>query len=99
MHLGVERMRPADLCVATSWETAYPVRDFHAARRKAYFVLDYEPAFFPAGAAATLAEATYGFGFPAVCGGRWLADTLRRRGSAAVPFRFGFDSSVYWPDS
>ena len=33
-HLGVEDMRPAELCLATSWITAYPLRAFAACRRR-----------------------------------------------------------------
>jgi glycosyltransferase involved in cell wall biosynthesis len=98
VYVGVERMRSAEVCVATCWESAYPVRDFQGARKKAYVVMDYEPAFFPAGAAAMLADATYGFGFHAVCVGAWLAEMLSERGQRVTSFRLAFDEKVYTPN-
>jgi hypothetical protein len=51
VHAGVTQMPPSEICVASSWETAYAVRDVEACRRKVYFVRDYEPSFYPASAA------------------------------------------------
>jgi glycosyltransferase involved in cell wall biosynthesis len=97
VHLGVTQMPPSEICVASSWETAYAVRDFDACLRKVYFVQDYEPSFYPASAEMVLAENTYRFGFDCICAGRWLAEKMRGYGSRAESFDLAYDPSVYSP--
>jgi glycosyltransferase involved in cell wall biosynthesis len=81
---------------ATSWETAYPVLTSPARGERCYFVQDFEPWFYPAGAAALCAEATYRFGFHGVTAGRWLAERLRRDyDMPAGHFDFGCDLEHY----
>jgi glycosyltransferase involved in cell wall biosynthesis len=97
VDLGVEEMPPAEVCVASSWETAYAVRDFGACRRKLYFVQDFEPSFFPASTESVLAENTYRFGFECICAGRRLAQKMRDYGNRAVSFDLAYDSTIYSP--
>jgi glycosyltransferase involved in cell wall biosynthesis len=97
VHLGVEEMPPAEVCVATSWETAYAVRDFNACRRKVYFVQDFEPSFFPASTEHALAENTYRFGFECICAGGWLARKMREYENRAESFDLAYDPAVYSP--
>jgi glycosyltransferase involved in cell wall biosynthesis len=98
LHLHSE-MAPADATIATSWETAYVVRASAAAPVRSYFVQDFEPAFFPAGAQAQLAEDTYRFGFKAICAGRWLEGLVREKyGMEARSFRLGVDPAEYYPE-
>lgn len=52
-----------DVAIATLWTSAFHVLKFRKARRKFYFIQDYEPLFYPAGTLYALAEATYRFGF------------------------------------
>jgi glycosyltransferase involved in cell wall biosynthesis len=81
---------------ATAWDTAYTVLASPAKGLRFYFVQDVEPAFYPAGSEALLAEATYRFGFYGVTAGRWLAELLRRDyGMAADHFDFGCDVERY----
>lgn len=96
VHLGVTEMRPAEVCMASSWETAYAVRDFDACRRKIYFVQDFEPAFFPASAEMMLAEDSYRFGFECICVGRWLAQKMRDYGNHAESFALAYDPAIYF---
>lgn len=96
VHVGVTQMRPAEACMASSWETAYAVRDFDACRRKIYFVQDFEPAFFPASAEMMLAEDTYRFGFECFCAGRWLAQKMRAYGNRAESFDLAYDPAIYF---
>ncbi|MGH2876949.1 MAG: glycosyltransferase, partial [Solirubrobacteraceae bacterium] len=86
----------AHVVFATSWETAYPALSSPAAGVRCYFVQDFEPAFYPAGSEALLAEATYRFGFHGITAGRWLAEMLRRDyGMSAEHFDFGADLDRY----
>jgi hypothetical protein len=81
---------------ATAWETAYPVLASPAAGARCYFVQDFEPAFYPAGSEALLAEATYRFGFHGVTAGPWLAQRLHTEyGMSADHFDFGADHEHY----
>jgi glycosyltransferase involved in cell wall biosynthesis len=95
VHLGVTEMRPCEVCIASSWETAYAVRDFDACRRKLYFVQDFEPSFFPASTESILAEDTYRFGFECVCAGQWLAQKMREYGNRAEAFPLAYDPAIY----
>ncbi len=89
--------RPSfDVLVATSWPTAYVVRNAPVEAARAYVVQDFEPWFHPAGSAAVLAEATYRFGFHGICAGRWLAERLERDHQMSCDhFDLGVDTAVY----
>lgn len=81
---------------ATSWPTAYTVLASPARGARFYLVQDFEPAFYPDGSEALLAEATYRFGFHGVTAGRWLAERLARDyGMSADHFEFGCDLDRY----
>jgi glycosyltransferase involved in cell wall biosynthesis len=86
----------AHVIFASSWESAYPVLTSPARGARCYFVQDFEPWFYPAGAEALFAAATYRFGFHGVTAGRWLAELLRRDyGMPAGHFDFGCDLEHY----
>jgi O-antigen biosynthesis protein len=86
----------ANAIFATAWETAYTVLASRAKGMRFYLVQDFEPAFYPAGSEALLAEATYRFGFHGVTAGSWLSQLLRRDyGMAADHFDFGCDLDRY----
>jgi GT2 family glycosyltransferase/glycosyltransferase involved in cell wall biosynthesis len=53
----------ADAGIITLWTTAYFGLRYQRCRRMFSFIQDYEPAFYRAGPASGLAEATYRFGF------------------------------------
>lgn len=89
-------MKDADAIFATSWETAYPVYNSKAAGARFYLVQDFEPWFYPRGAASVFAENTYRMGFHAITAGRWLAQTLAEKyGMETDSFDFGCDTDVY----
>ena len=94
--IGREAMQPSWATVATSWHTAYDLRDFQSTAEKFYFIQDYEPWFYPVGSESVLAENTYRFGFRAITAGDWLAELARERyGMEASPFGFAVDREVY----
>lgn len=87
---------PFDALIATSWPTAYAVRRAATNAPRAYLVQDFEPWFHPAGSAASLAEATYRFGFHGICAGPWLARRLTSEyAMPADHFDFGVDTHIY----
>jgi glycosyltransferase involved in cell wall biosynthesis len=96
VHVGVAEMRPSEICLSSSWETAYAVRDFNACRRKIYFVQDFEPSFFPSSTEMMLAEDSYRFGFECICAGPWLAQKMRDYGNRAESFNLAYDPAIYF---
>lgn len=89
----------AHFSIATSWQTAYTVRDFQSTHMRCYFVQDFEPAFYPAGSDALLAEATYSFGFHGFTAGSWLAGKLAAEyGMQTCGLGFSFDKDLYKPE-
>jgi len=98
VYLGIENAPPAEITMATGWQTAYPVRNFQATRHKCYFVQDFEPWFYPAGSEAAFAEETYRFGFRGITAGSWLADKLRSEyGMTTSAVGFSYDHDRYKP--
>lgn len=85
-----------DLIIATGWETAYPAYLDPSLARRAYFVQDFEPSFYPVGTEHALAENTYRFGFEGITAGPWLAKKLSTDyGMSVRPFDFGADLRHY----
>ena len=86
---------PCDAAVATFWTTAFPVLAFNGARRKFYFLQDYEPLFYPAGSASALAESTLRFGFVGLCNTIALRDLYREQGGEGEYFSPCVDTSIF----
>jgi O-antigen biosynthesis protein len=100
MHATVEQdfgtLGQCDALFATSWITAYPVRNARVDAAKFYFVQDFEPWFFPVGTDSVLAENTYRFGLYGITAGRWLAQKLQADyGMACDHYEFGSDFGRY----
>lgn len=94
--IGRHAMPPSWATVATSWSSAYILRDFGSTRHKCYLVQDFEPAFYPFGTKHVLAEQTYRFGFWGITAGAWLGEKLTRDyGMPTVSFGFGVDHDIY----
>jgi glycosyltransferase involved in cell wall biosynthesis len=90
-------MPEAQVTVATGWQTAYIVNQFRSTGHKCYFVQDFEPSFFPAGAEAAFAEQTYKFGFTGITAGSWLSSLLRSKyGMTTFPMSFSYDKTLYF---
>jgi glycosyltransferase involved in cell wall biosynthesis/GT2 family glycosyltransferase len=91
---AVAALPPADAGIATLWTTAYYL--LHADTTKQYyFVQDNEPQFYPAGSTSALVEATYRFGFRAICNTVTLADVARAYGGDAVYFTPAIDPAIF----
>jgi O-antigen biosynthesis protein len=64
--------------VATKWDSCYQLLRHQACfGRKAYFIQDYEPYFFPRGDVQLLAEQTYGMGLHHLSLGGWNLERVR----------------------
>ena len=97
-HTDISSIKDCDALIATTWQTAYPVRAIQNARKKFYFVQDFEPWFFPMNSEYKLAENTYRFGFYGICAGPWLAKTVKENyGMGADYFDLAYNPEVYFP--
>lgn len=84
------------ITVATSWLTAYLLKNYNAVTKAVYFVQDFEPWFYAHGTDYHLAEETYKFGFYGLTAGLWLKDTLMADyGMECSAFSFSYDDHVY----
>lgn len=93
---GIASIPASYYILATSWQTAYYVRNFQNAKHKCYFVQDFEPYFYAVGSDFALAEATYSFGFNSITAGGWLAEKLRTEyGGKTYPIGFSYDRALY----
>ncbi len=88
---------PVDALVSTLWITAYRALRAPDVRRKFYLVQDWEPLFYPAGSISGLVEATYRFGFHAICNTPALAESYRGLGGDADHFMPAVDGAVFHP--
>ncbi len=96
VSIGRQSMRPAAATFATSWITAYTVRDFRGAGKRYYLVQDFEPFFYALGSDYTFAEETYNFGFKGITAGKWLAEKLHSEYKMqTIPFGFSYDKDLY----
>lgn len=98
VYLDVSLMPAAQIAMATSWQTAYFVRNYNNSRHKCYFVQDYEPSFYAMGSEYIWAEETYRFGFKAITAGDWLKTMMiSKYGMEAVSFGFSYEKEFYKP--
>lgn len=82
---------------ATGWQTVEFVRKLPA-KKKAYFIQDFEPWFFPMGDQYLITENSYRYGFLPVTIGKWLAHKMQAEfNTPAEYFSFGADLNVYKP--
>ena len=95
------RVGGEDMLLATHWSTVALAQSVRSAVGEiAYFVQDFEPAFYPMGSEYLLAENTYRMGLYAITSGPWCADLLRSSyGMEADSFRFPVDKGIYRPDA
>ncbi|MBD9491405.1 glycosyltransferase [Ensifer sp. ENS11] len=84
-----------DALIATDRFTCYAVKAMGRFTRKFYFVQDYEPAFYPAGAEALLTEATYHFDFDCLCAGDWLHRRMSEFGRWSMSWPLAYDANTY----
>jgi glycosyltransferase involved in cell wall biosynthesis len=98
VYIGLGNAPPAEITVATSWQTAYAVRNFQATAHRCYFVQDFEPWFYAAGTEYAFAEETYRFGFIGITAGDWLATKLANNyGMKTSSVGFSYDYDRYTP--
>jgi O-antigen biosynthesis protein len=95
---SVEHLPPADVSIATLWETAYTVARFPHTRRKFYLIQDFEPMFNPAGTIYALTEESYRLGLYGLCNTQRLLDIYEENyGGRGIAFTPAVDRSLFHP--
>ena len=94
----IHTLPACDGVMSTLWTTAYAALRFEGARRKFYFVQDYEPFFYPAGSSSALVESTYDFGYYGICNTVGLRDLYVERGGQADYFDPSVNTRVFHAD-
>ena len=75
-----------DILIATFWPTAYNVYNFKHAKKKVYFVQDFEPYFYPMGTEYVLSEKTYTLGLNHITVFPWLPPFLKKKYNAHADY-------------
>lgn len=97
VFVGFDIKKDYDIMFATGWQTVDFVRKLPA-KKKAYFIQDYEPWFFPMGDQYLITENSYKYGYLPVTIGKWLAHKMDSEfNTPAEYFDFGADLNVYKP--
>lgn len=97
VQIGWKLKKEYDLLFATGWQTIEPARVLEA-KKKAYFIQDFEPAFFPMGDQYIIIESSYEYGFMPVTIGKWLASKVQNTFDIpARAFDFCADINIYKP--
>lgn len=98
VYYDTKYIKFAHATFATSWETAYFVRNFENTITRFYFVQDFEPHFYAHGSEYQFAENTYNFGFRGITAGDWLKEKLNKEyGMKTDSFLFSYQRDVYYP--
>jgi O-antigen biosynthesis protein len=95
---GLDDFDSADVAVATSWWTAYPVHDLPRCKEKVYLVQDHESEFYARSVESLWTEQTYSMGYRCLAYTPWLAGVLQDRyGLEVTQFDMGTDLETYTP--
>lgn len=87
----------SDTAICTLWTTAYVLLRYNRCRAKFYFVQDWEPSFYEAGARSALIEQTYRFGYALLANSPGVAERCRKFDDLVGVFRPGVDTSMFHP--
>ncbi len=95
VFVGFDIKKDYDLMFATGWQTIDFVRKLPA-KKKAYFIQDFEPCFFPMGDQYLITESSYRQGFLPVTIGKWLSYKMQNEfNTPSEYFDFGADLNTY----
>ena len=88
----------SDMAVATLWNTAYILLQYHRTKSKLYLIQDYETQFYPGSIESALADLTYDFGFLGLFNTPGLRDAVTAdHAMTGYAFQPGIDHDVFYP--
>jgi O-antigen biosynthesis protein len=95
---GSGKLPASDISIGTDWTSAYLLLHAKNTTGKFYFVQDFEPLFYPAGATYGLAEATYRMGFWGIANTHGLGVHLKDSyGMTVKSFQPAVDPKMFYP--
>ncbi len=94
---NIDDLKECDAAFATTWQSAYSVKNFPYARKKFYFMQDYESQFYAYGTQSMQANNSYTFGFTGITGGTWLKEIYESYGGKAQNYIFSSDKNIFYP--
>ena len=98
--LRPEDLPDSDMAVATLWNTAYILLQYHRTKAKLYLVQDYETQFYPGSIDSALADLTYDFGFLGLFNTPGLRDAITDdHAMNGYAFQPGIDHDVFYPQA
>ena len=97
VYVGIKFRTEYDLVFNTGWQTIEFVKSLECPK-KAYFIQDFEPWFFPMGVSYILTENSYRLGYLPVTIGKWLSHKMiNEYGNNSRYFDFCADLNIYKP--
>jgi hypothetical protein len=96
LFYNIDDIKFAHGTIATSWQTAYFLKNFNNTISKFYFVQDYEPYFYARGSFYEFADNTYNWQFRGITAGEWLKNICVKKGMIADSFGFSYDKKLYF---
>jgi len=97
VYAGFSHHEKYDLLFATGWQSLNYVQAMET-DKKAYFIQDYEPWFFPMGDEYLNTEDSYRLGYQSITIGKWLSAKLKNEFNVnAQHFDFCADVNIYKP--
>ena len=94
-----ELLPSCEAAFATTWQSAYDVSAFPHAKKKFYFMQDYESLFYAYGTESMQAINSYKMGFIGITGGTWLRQTFESYGGKAQNYVFSTDKDIFYPSN
>jgi O-antigen biosynthesis protein len=96
--LRPEDLPESDMAVATLWNTAYILLNYHRTKSKFYLIQDFETQFYPGSVESALADLTYDFGFLGMFNTPGLRDAVTdQHAMTGHAFQPGIDHDVFFP--
>ncbi len=96
--LRPDELPESDMAVATLWNTAYILLQYHRTKCKLYLIQDYETQFYPGSIESALADLTYDFGFLGLFNTPGLRDAvMANHAISGYAFQPGIDHDVFFP--
>lgn len=89
----------SDAAICTLWTSAFLLVKYNLCKAKYYFVQDFEPSFYAAGATFGLVQQTYEFGFIGIANTKGVAEKYRTFNPQVDYFTPGVDHKVFFPSS
>lgn len=98
-QLNPDDLPDSDMAVATLWNTAFILLQYHRTKSKVYLIQDYETQFYPGSVESGLADMTYDFGFLGLFNTPGLRDAVMSdHAMKGYAFQPGIDHDVFFPN-